>query len=554
LTCLDFFTSCASALAEWSSAYPHLQYLFEPTLNWLSRENATCIQVEPCHEEDSNSSAEALLNSLLFAVQVMITEVDKFKADVHEDEIVDRSVFKAFQETRRFTHFLSLSHIVEQLTALLTMIRGEKEFGHTSQCILPFLLVYQNLAHNQLAIHAQWTRAMFKLDHVLCVTLLKLSKEGFCQPPETEEGSDGEGEALEAADGTGLGEGSGMKNVSEEIEDESQIEGLKGDDTEEQEKGENNGDDNAIEMSEDFTGALEDVPKDGSEVEGEDDESNGSEAGPEDKVENLDPTDPSALDEKIWGNEDGPPDSDNTRDKTDKDFSEEQSGSPEVVAKESKETLKERSKENEGSKTEELKEEAPETEEQEQEPGAAGAPIGDDVQDADTLDLPEDMELDLGEEEKGDNANNELEGEGEGQEQISEGEEVDDGMAFENDQVQGEEGNETQNEDTVNDSDIEMDNKVEAKVDDQQQLDPDHNEEGTPKEVVAHPDTSAGEGDANSNEEAQTTDHDPTSTGQAGSSAADSGQKTANSERLETPKQARFVFFYLYLSVPLTML
>lgn len=541
MTCLDFFTSCTSALADWLLAYPHLQYLFEPTQTWLSRENATGFQIEPCLEAESNSSAEALLNSLLFAVQLMVTKVDKLNADMPgEDEIDDRPVFKAFQETRHFTQLLSLSHIMKQLITLLAKIRGKKEFEHTLQCILPFLHVYQNLVHNQLSIHAQWTKAMFKLDHILCATLLRLSKEGFCQPPEAEEGGEGDGETLEAADGTGLGEGSGMKNVSEEIEDESQIEGLKGDDTEEQEKGENNGDDNAIEMSEDFTGALEDVPEDGSEAEGEDDRSDESEAGPEDKVEDLDPTDPSALDEKIWGNEDGPPDSDNKQDSIGKDSSEEQSGSSEMVAKEREEASNERSKENEESKAEELKEEAPETEEQEQEPGAAGAPIGDDVEEADNLNLPEDMELDLGEEEKAGDTNNEMDGESEGQEQMPEGEEVNDDTTFENDQVESEEGNKTPKEDMISDSDIEMDNKVEAEVD-EQQPDPDHAEEGTPEEVVARPDTSGGGGDANPNEESQTRDHDPTSTGQAGSSAAGSEQQKANSERLEAPKQAGFV-------------
>jgi hypothetical protein len=52
---------------------------------------------------------------------------------------------------------------------------------------------------------------------------LDLCTNGFCKPQEQEEGSDeGEGE------GTGMGQGQGREDVSEEIENEGQMEGLQG--------------------------------------------------------------------------------------------------------------------------------------------------------------------------------------------------------------------------------------------------------------------------------------------------------------------------------------
>ena len=47
--------------------------------------------------------------------------------------------------------------------------------------------------------------------------------QGFCRPPEIE-GGDGEGSGqFEDVEGTGLGEGDGIKDVSDQIENEDQV-------------------------------------------------------------------------------------------------------------------------------------------------------------------------------------------------------------------------------------------------------------------------------------------------------------------------------------------
>ena len=55
----------------------------------------------------------------------------------------------------------------------------------------------------------------------LCV-LLTLLREGLCTPPEGDPDDEGE---TEPTDGFGMGEGTGEKNVSDEIEDEEQLTG-----------------------------------------------------------------------------------------------------------------------------------------------------------------------------------------------------------------------------------------------------------------------------------------------------------------------------------------
>ena len=87
--------------------------------------------------------------------------------------------------------------------------------------------------------------------------LQTLSAQGFCKPPDLDDSKDGEDPA-ESVGGVGLGEGSGSQNVSKDIEDESQVEGLRGDG--QQDTMDNKGGKDAIEMSDDFGGDMEDIP------------------------------------------------------------------------------------------------------------------------------------------------------------------------------------------------------------------------------------------------------------------------------------------------------
>lgn len=58
----------------------------------------------------------------------------------------------------------------------------------------------------------------------------EIFEKGFCKPPKEEEENDEdqEGKTQEGVEGTGLGQGKGSKDISDQLEYEEQIEGLKG--------------------------------------------------------------------------------------------------------------------------------------------------------------------------------------------------------------------------------------------------------------------------------------------------------------------------------------
>ncbi|EED77198.1 predicted protein, partial [Postia placenta Mad-698-R] len=223
--------------------------------------------------------------------------------------------------------------------------------------------------------------------------MLTVAREGVCKPPDTDSATGGgEGTELEA-DGTGLGEGAGDRNVSKEIEDESQVEGLKdeGDDTD----GEAERAEDAIEMNEDMGGQLQDVPDAESEQQ-EDDSEEQNDEDLDEQIGDLDAHDPSAVDEKLWGDETGPQDSQDGG-KSNQDHST-TDGPSEMTEKDERSNKKDARPEQSDAAPQPDAEDADGDEEEEMEQdgnhGEDGAPLDDYVQEANTLDLPEDMNLD----------------------------------------------------------------------------------------------------------------------------------------------------------------
>jgi len=75
-----------------------------------------------------------------------------------------------------------------------------------------------------LADYVRLAKAQAKLTLVLLGLFVGLYKEGFCRPPEEQEGEgQGGGKLSDDVEGTGLAEGEGKKDVSDEIENEDQL-------------------------------------------------------------------------------------------------------------------------------------------------------------------------------------------------------------------------------------------------------------------------------------------------------------------------------------------
>ena len=88
---------------------------------------------------------------------------------------------------------------------------------------IPLLHQYLNLSHNLLVNLLAAHRATSKLLSVLLSIFTDLASKGFCLPPEIEEGEGDGATEFEDIEGGGIGEGEGMKDVSDQIENEDQV-------------------------------------------------------------------------------------------------------------------------------------------------------------------------------------------------------------------------------------------------------------------------------------------------------------------------------------------
>lgn len=88
---------------------------------------------------------------------------------------------------------------------------------------IPLLHQYLNLSQHLLVNLLTAHRATSKLLSVLLSIFTDLASRGFCLPPEIEEGEGDGATEFEDIEGGGIGEGEGMKDISDQIENEDQV-------------------------------------------------------------------------------------------------------------------------------------------------------------------------------------------------------------------------------------------------------------------------------------------------------------------------------------------
>ncbi|GMF26510.1 unnamed protein product [Phytophthora lilii] len=157
-------------------------------------------------------------------------------------------------------------------------------------------------------------KSVMKLDFVLVRIFRNLFQHGFCRTDKENNDEEGDGSAgnmqfQDDVEGTGMGEGEGKKDVSNEIEDEEQLLGLQGEQQEEPEPpADQKPEDTGLEMQNDFEGTMQDVPDDEKEEDQDKDDDDEEELDRE--MGEFDQDDENVVDEKMWG-EDSDDDEDN---------------------------------------------------------------------------------------------------------------------------------------------------------------------------------------------------------------------------------------------------
>jgi midasin len=395
-------TKAQDLLLEYEKSQPQFRLIILPLRGWLASQELGILCRNPLPSA-SDPGADQVIEALLTSIQSVLSVIPS--EDQSQTLIQDNYLKDTSQSLIRIGDLLRVDSKVALLNSLIEQLAGcpQEEVKRSTSRLLPFVQRYVLLVEEQLTAMARWVHSLFKLEFAACSVMLNIATNGFCKPPDAAEPGEAGTEDDSGAGGVGFGEGTGNKNVNKEVEDESQVEGLKdesGGDGE-RDEGSENGDD-AIEVGDDFQGALGNVPDNGSE-----EEEMPNDEGQEETLGDLDVGDPDTVDEKLWGDETGPPDDDQL-DKANKDHPTKPSANSEVVAKEneppeSDQISREAKHEGAGDEDNDAKsndEAMPEDQTDEDDGEAAhgdgGAALNDSVQDADILDLPDDLEMDEG--------------------------------------------------------------------------------------------------------------------------------------------------------------
>ncbi|EYB82690.1 hypothetical protein Y032_0353g3293 [Ancylostoma ceylanicum] len=150
-------------------------------------------------------------------------------------------------------------------------------------------------------------QAFSTLYYAILSMSLQLLEKGYINPiPKAEKQESGQGDSGDTGEGGGMGEGEAKgdaKDVTDEMEESGQIEGLQ-DEEVEPPTGEAGQNDKPIDVDDDFAEDLQDIDRNEG---GQDDENSGEdseeEPEPEDKMGDVDEADDQQLDPKLWDEE-----------------------------------------------------------------------------------------------------------------------------------------------------------------------------------------------------------------------------------------------------------
>jgi len=482
----DFFDEFAVELIDWKKKSTSISFIADVVLEWVSRvsskvrlESSTSL-LSVKRLEDIEVAFRELSNSIIVVVQ-KITEIQTEELSEDDDDWLMLTQQKVMKSVKTI-HYKRVTQKMNNCLKLVSSVEHDSSTSAVASALASFTLplvrhyfklcltVFDKSRNN----YHELARATF----ILSSSLYNLATKGFCSPePPTEEKEDDN-----LHDGTGLGDGDGATNNSKDVEDDEDLseeaqkpneENKEKDDGDEEEEN-----DDAVEIEGDMAGDLEEA-SDQEKDEGEEEE---DDADMDEEVDDIDDLDPNAIDERMWDEEA----KDDNKEKDSDKMPENSNDNDEMEANEDEKESDDKSKQQEGNKDqdenedEEKEEEGEDGEdkdvgEQEDEvKNQENEQMDDFVPETETLDLPEDMQLDGDEEEdKGeeddekfdDKLDDDLKEDKEGdkeedkEEEVQEGEENIEGEVDQEMEPEEEEGDDENNADPTGEGENEENNE-----------------------------------------------------------------------------------------------
>ncbi|KAN0037183.1 hypothetical protein ACTFIV_002519 [Dictyostelium citrinum] len=246
-------------------------------------------------------------------------ELDQELEKVREYTIEDGSISKLSEFIDHQVQSLRLSKLLDQFVKLHNIIVDGGSVSTLSiyrQMIKqmgPLLAQFMLIVNQSIVDSLSYHKTCCKLEYIVTGVFIQLYSKGFCKPAD---GGDDDGEAGEGGksnfeddvEGTGMGEGKGKKDVSDQLEDQGQIEDTNTQkkeekDEDEDEEKEEKDEDEGFDMEDDFEGEMHDIKKDDNKDEDKKDDPN-NEKENDKEMGDLEKPEDNVVDEKLWDEQD----------------------------------------------------------------------------------------------------------------------------------------------------------------------------------------------------------------------------------------------------------
>ena len=264
--------------------------------------------------ETDETNCKLLMTELKEKIQLVVQNMYKSlpeKQDkIVEEEQTDEVSFKFSEELKMEIKSLKMDEVSNLFDKVMSSINALSENSKYSNDIVETCdtlnWVLENYCDVIATVNTHVTaahRSTCKLFSVLCIVFNEVMTKGFCPPQEFEEElKEGDkGEFKGAEENCGMGSGEGQKDVSDQIENEEQVEDAPGEEQDDQQD-EVPDEEEGIEMTEDFEGKMHDAG--GEDQEEEENEEEQDEEDPDEQMGDLEGEDEAdKLDERMWGDE-----------------------------------------------------------------------------------------------------------------------------------------------------------------------------------------------------------------------------------------------------------
>ncbi|KAH0565336.1 hypothetical protein GP486_001268 [Trichoglossum hirsutum] len=300
----EFLTLFRNEIRMWQVDHDHIGFLLAQMIPWISEvesiPNGEVTAKRAIDPSELDQSLSRTCDLILTAVQ-RLPELLTLLPTTSEDPS-----WMVKQETT-LTLILRSLHVKEVISSIASVLSELEQLeiprsGESATLTavfaiaLPIIQQYNSLVHEAAEGYALFHRSTCKMSYILTQSLMQLVLNGFCSPSEKLDKREGKSEKLEG--GTGLGEGEGIKDISDEVQDDEDLSDLAKEPATKGESDEVSEEKDAVDIEDELDGEMSDAP--------EKEEDAGALSGGEDKedidedIGDVDDLDPSAVDEKLW--------------------------------------------------------------------------------------------------------------------------------------------------------------------------------------------------------------------------------------------------------------